>query len=280
MAQTIILYHKNCDDGFGAAWAAWKKFGNKAAFIAIAPDDMPPQGLAGKDVYTLDLCFPLEITKRLLKVTKSLTVIDHHISSQKAALMVPNHVFNGDQTQSGATLAWRYFHSRKPVPKLLRYIEDIDLWSIKKPHTFELSAALEVYGRDFKTWSKIAKDWEGSKIAKYIETGKTLVAYQKDIIERVVADAVKVEFCGIKTYAANFTGKMVSRIGHALYTKLPPMSIIWTTKKDHIKISLRSNGKVDVSKLAARFNGGGGHKASAAFRLPFGSKLPWKLIKK
>ncbi len=279
-AHTIVLYHKNCDDGFGAAWAAWKKFGSRAEYIGVAPGDSAPDGLEGKNVFTLDFCFPEKITTHLLKVTKSLVVIDHHVSSQKVALMVPQHVFDGEHTRSGATLSWGYFHPDRPVPKLLQYVEDVDLWSIKKPHTFELSAVLDVYPRDFKIWNKIAKDWEGRNIKQYIEKGKALVAYQKEVIEKVVEDAIRVKFCGITTYAANFSGKLVSSIGHALYTKLPPMAIIWSTKKDHIKVSLRSNGKVDVSKLAGRFGGGGGHKESSAFRLPLGAELPWKIVKK
>ena len=71
----------------------------------------------------------------------------------------------------------------------------------------------------------------------------------------------------------------VSEIGSELVKKLPPIGIIWSQRKDKIVVSLRSNGKVDVSKLAKKF-GGGGHKASAAFRLDLNQKLPWKIIKK
>ena len=44
-------------------------------------------------------------------------------------------------------------------------------------------------------------------------------------------------------------------------------------------VSLRSDGSVDVSKLAAKFKGGGGHKKSAGFSVDDLSKLPWKIIK-
>jgi hypothetical protein len=39
MKKTIILYHLDCPDGFGAAWAAWKKFSSKggSAFGTTRP---------------------------------------------------------------------------------------------------------------------------------------------------------------------------------------------------------------------------------------------------
>lgn len=29
----LCIYHGNCDDGFGAAWAIWKRWGNEVAYI-------------------------------------------------------------------------------------------------------------------------------------------------------------------------------------------------------------------------------------------------------
>lgn len=40
----ICIYHGNCDDGFGAAWAIWRRWGNEVAYVPGAygkslPDD-------------------------------------------------------------------------------------------------------------------------------------------------------------------------------------------------------------------------------------------------
>jgi phosphoesterase RecJ-like protein len=47
-----------------------------------------------------------------------------------------------------------------------------------------------------------------------------------------------------------------------------------------IHASLRSNGKVNVAKLAEKY-GGGGHKKAAAFifNSSLYKKFPWKLVK-
>ncbi len=274
----IILYHKNCDDGFGATWAAWKKFGNKAKYIGINPGDEPPKGLAGKDVYFLDVSCSPEAARRLLKITRSLTIIDHHISAKNIAHLIPNSLFNFDFTISGAVLAWKYFHPDKKVPMLLRYIQAQDLWHWGLPYAKEIMSALKLYDFDFEVWSKIAKDLENKKsIKKYINEGNILLTQRKIGTREALKDAIKVKFCGYTTFAVN-TRSAVSEIGAVLYKKLPPIAIVWSVRGDKIVVSLRSNGKADVSKLAARF-GGGGHKVSAAFRLPVESKFPWKIIK-
>ncbi|MEK7503033.1 MAG: DHHA1 domain-containing protein [Patescibacteria group bacterium] len=279
MTKNVFLYHKNCDDGFGAAWAAWKRFGKKGTYIGSAPWEEPPSGLAGKNVYLMDLCYLPNHIKKLLKVTKSLTVIDHHISSREAIAFVSNGVFNNDFTHSGAVLSWKFFHPTKKVPLLLKVVEDVDIWKWKVPYSHELSASLRVYDRSFNTWSRLAREWESPKSRKkYIIEGGAIVKDHEDRVQEAVKDANLVNFCGYKTLASN-SRMLVDYIGAALVKKFPPIGIIWSERGGKIVVSLRSNGKVDVSKLAVKF-GGGGHKKSAAFRLEASTKLPWKIIKK
>ena len=55
---------------------------------------------------------------------------------------------------------------------------------------------------------------------------------------------------------------------------------MWREEKDgSVHVSLRSDGAVDVSKIATQF-GGGGHKTASGFYVKNISKLPWKIIKK
>ena len=174
-------------------------------------------------------------------------------------------------------MAWKFFHSNKKIPSLLLHIEDIDIWKFRLPRTKELIACLDSYKLDFKLWNKFAADWDKpSLVKKYIEQGQAIVRYQEQIIKEMVVYAQKVSFQGYKTLAVN-SPILRSEIGHSLYQKKPPISIIWYKINSHIAVSLRSNGKVDVSKLAAKF-GGGGHKAAAGFSWPEGKPMPWKKI--
>ena len=37
-----VLYHADCPDGFGGAYAAWKKFGDTAEYIPVKYGRTPP----------------------------------------------------------------------------------------------------------------------------------------------------------------------------------------------------------------------------------------------
>ena len=93
----------------------------------------------------------------------------------------------------------------------------------------------------------------------------------------MVSSADLVKFAGHRTLVAN-SPILPSQIGNALVKKMPPIGIVWSEKGGVKKISLRSNGRVDVSKIAKRF-GGGGHKQAAGFYLKKTIRFPWKKVK-
>lgn len=277
--KIAVLYHAECPDGFGAAWAAWKKFGSKAIYIPVYHQAPPPKEILGKDVYTLDFSYPADGVKKLLatKTVRSLTIVDHHVSNKETMRFASDSFFG--LNHSGSVLSWMYFHPKKPVPELLRHIEDMDLWRFRLPFTHELDEALQLYDFDFLVWNKLASDFEKKKTRrKYLEEGKVLLRNRAKNIEKLVSFAEKVEFQGYKCFAVN-SSFYVSFIGHALVKKLPPIAVIWSRRSGRIMISLRSDGKVDVSKLAQRF-GGGGHKAAAGFYWSIDKPLPFKIIKR
>ena len=279
MKDSVILYHKSCPDGFGSAWAAWKKFGEKANYIPVEHSFPPPGGLKNRDVYIVDFSYDTRVLKKIAKENKSLTVIDHHLSAEKKVKSAPNHLF--DLRHSGAVLAWKYFHPKKTVPRLLLHVEDMDLWKFKLEHTKEISAALEIEPFDFERWTQIQKNLQSRKETKnYTEKGKTLLKYKERIIERILDKAELVEFDKREVWASN-SPFFSSEIGHQLVRKKPPLAIVWSKSKGGlVGVSLRSNGKVDVSKIAQKF-GGGGHKTAAGFSIKLKKQLPfpWKEIK-
>ena len=170
---------------------------------------------------------------------------------------------------------WNFFHAKKKAPKLLEYVEDIDLWKFKKKNSKEISAVLQLISYTFKEWSKFALKAEDAKTRKeIIKQGKTILSYQNKIIKRIARQAKTVTIKGKKALAVNCP-VLASEIGNELSKGDIPIGIVWFEDKKKIKISLRSNGKVDISKIAEQF-GGGGHKAAASFRLPKNAKLPWK----
>lgn len=271
MKQIVILYHADCSDGLGAAWAAWKKFGVRASYIPIGNQSPPPKGLIGKEIYTVDYAFPKEITKRLIKDNKRVTAIDHHVSNKSTVALTHKPLFA--LRHSGATLTWKYFHPKLRTPLYLKYIEDADLWKLKMPHAKEFVAARPLHPGDIKGVDLFVKKFEKAIFRrKFFESGKFLLKYQTALLYDILKNVEKVRFRGVRALAVNspvFTDELATK----MYKK-EPMAIVWHEKRNSKKVSLRSDGSVDVSKIAAKYSGGG-HKRAAAFKLPKNSKLPW-----
>lgn len=277
MAQqpsTVVLYHADCLDGFSAAWAAWKKLKDKAVYIPVPPNNREVPAIAeGKLVYTLDCSFPADTILAIKKRVAALVVIDHHISNKKAATRATDSLF--DITHSGAVLAWKYFHGRARVPQLLRHVEDQDLWHFRLAHTREVTAALSLYDMNMRTWDVLVHDMEKpARAKKYIFEGDVLLRQMHRRVGRMVAHAEQIEFEGYQCLMVN-SPSLTSEVGHALVQKGSPVAIVWSRRDNKIYVSLRSNGKVDVAKLAERY-GGGGHKAAAGFSFEVHNFLQFK----
>lgn len=274
--KPLVIYHKNCQDGFGAAWAAWKKFGAKAEYFAAAHPSFPPKAIKGREVYMLDFCYSKEGMEYALKNASQVVVIDHHASQRDAVKFSTERVFK--MGNSGSVLAWEYFFPGKAVPKMLLYIEDKDIWKFALKGTEEYLAFLETNDFDFKIWNKLIKDFEDAgKRRSFYEKGASIVAFSKQNIESIASSAEWVVFNNRKCLAAN-SPSFVSEVGHVLASKAKGIGIVWCKKGGKVKVSLRSNGKVDVAKIALK-HGGGGHKAASSFSFDVAGpviKLPWR----
>lgn len=259
----VIIYHGDCPDGFGAAWAAWKKFGDTALYIPVQHRSMPPAEIEGRDVFTIDYAYPAEVVeKEILPKAKSLTIIDHHVTAQGAVALAPGSVFDNDH--SGAYLSWTYFHPGEPVPKLISYVEEGDLWKVSLPFSKEVNHVLNLRDFGFEEWSKLAQKLENpASFEEIVAQGTLLAEKMRKLVAKIVDNAEEIEFEGHKCLLAN-SPFYVSEVGAALVGKLPPMGIIWSRRKKRVVVSLRGDGTIDLTEIAKRY-GGGGHRNAAAF---------------
>jgi len=272
--QIVVLYHRKCPDGFGAAYAAWKKFGDMAEYIPVSYGDSIAEGLEGREVFMLDFCYELpgEI-ERLVATTKRLVIIDHHGSAKQLVESVPEHVF--DVAHSGATLAWSYFHPETVSPLLLEYIEDHDLYRHQLPQSEEMATYISIQPRTFETWEKLVQkfDQPASRV-NILKTASFYSEYFNALVEMSANEAKKVRFEGYECYFATTHAAMRSQVADALYTKFPPIALVVSAHPDGFGVSIRSDGSVDVSKIAEKY-GGGGHPASSGFFIRNGTDMPW-----
>ena len=273
MKRITVYYHANCPDGFSGAWAAWKKFGNAARYIPFEHNAPVPGGIDGIDVFFIDILPGIRQLKTILSRAGTVTAIDHHETNRPLVRLISRRSFN--LRRSGAVLAWQFFHPRKAVPKLLRYVEDVDLWRLRLPHAKEVAAALELADFNFKTWDALARDFKTQKrFRSYVNRGTIILEYQRRMVGRILNGSVPGKLGTTNVRIVN-SPILERELGNALSRHGAPAGLVWSEQKKIIKVSLRSAGKTNVGKLAARY-GGGGHRFAAGFRLPRGTPFPWK----
>ena len=252
---TLVLYHAECADGFGAAWAIWKRY-PEARFLAVKHGEPPPAKLAGERIVIVDFSYPRPILERLAKEAMSLLVLDHHITAEQALADLPYAYF--DQKHSGAVLAWQWAHD-KPVPWLLQYIQDKDLWRWELAGSREISAALGSYPFEFSLWDSFNQpDLE--------REGRAILRYENELVAKLAAQATLVRFED-ETVPAVHSAVLTSQIGEQLSAS-HPFCVIWHDRNGRRYYSMRSREDgTDVGSIAASF-GGGGHTHAAGFSVP------------
>lgn len=255
----LVIYHKNCYDGFGSAWAAWKLLGSSAIYHAAAHGDQPPD-VRGKSVAILDFSYPRKIIKEMMKDAKDLIVIDHHKSAMADLNGLPCSHF--DMNHSGAVLAWNFFHPEKESPRFIKYIEDRDLWSWSLPRSRAFSAGLGTRPLTFDSFSELEEDSVFDTVCK---SGAIILRYMNAEVDKISRRATSRTWRGKKIFIVN-SSQLVSEVGNKLSSGCD-FAVIWhfDHDKQKYKVSLRSSQQgADVSSIA-RFFGGGGHKNAAGF---------------
>lgn len=264
MSRSLVIYHRNCYDGFGAAYAAWLALGDDADYLPMYHDEQPPL-VIGREVYVLDFSFKRPVLEALKAGAKKFVVIDHHKTAQEDLAGVPDCIF--DMNRSGAALAWEYFHPGTKVPEMIAYIEDSDLWRFALPESREVRAAMKTFPFDFSAWMSIhLGGMEPLKLK-----GRALVEYNARQVSSMTKDARLVRV--VEDYVIPVANATVSysEVGEALCKAYPaaPFSLYWFQRSDgKYQYGLRSQNGFDTSAIAKRF-GGGGHAAASGFQLPY-----------
>lgn len=268
--KTFVLYHSNCPDGFGAAWAAWMALGDTASYQPVSYGKPLPELPDGARVYIVDFSFPRDVLIALA-ARCDLTVLDHHATAQEALQGLPFATF--DMQKSGAVLTWEHFHA-EPVPEILLYVQDRDLWQWQMPASKAINAGLwRGRERDFQVWKSIAHLWN-----RGVTTAKERLQSSGDAIAfsdcRMVDSLCRhPHWMRVLCYTVPAVNSplLQSEIGHELLQIYPdaPFAVIYMTLEDGtLAYSLRARiDDFDVSVVAKEF-GGGGHKAAAGFSSP------------
>ena len=258
----LVIYHANCPDGFGAAWAAWKLLGDRAQYLPASYGD-PIPNVAGKNVAILDFSYSRYDIKKMIEKANSLIVLDHHKTAQQNLAGIPEAQL--DMSRSGAILSWQFFHGSEDPPIFLRYIEDRDLWRFELEDSKAVSAALtSLIDFTFESFDAMNNP---SQFEELVSDGYTILHYNNIVMKKICQSARKNLWRSYEVCVVN-SSILQSEIGSQLAPTCD-FVVIWYYDHKNMKhkVSLRTQkNEVDVSKIAARF-GGGGHKKAAGFTL-------------
>ena len=301
--KTMCIYHGNCADGFGAAWAVRKALGDTVEFVAAKHGDAPPD-VTNLDVIIVDFSYKRDALAEMGKVANSILVLDHHktaladlgcfdpfeagvrtdrtdfpgapkqlgwetaiaIASERGA---PRVAVCFDMHRSGAMLAWDHFHPGQQPPRLLQHIQDRDLWLFKLDGTREIQANLFSYPYDFEVWDKLM----AADVKNLRSDGAAIERkHHKDIAELVAVMKRRLVIGGHDVPVASLPYTLTSDAGHLMAQGEPFAACYWDTPDGRV-FSLRSTDEgLDVSEIAKQY-GGGGHRNASGFRVPFGHEL-------
>lgn len=276
-----VIYHKGCQDGFGAAWVAWRYYGKNrhellansesVEFIPKAYGEPPPEIHPGDIVYILDFSYSREVLLEMNKKANSLVVLDHHKSAQEDLEGLDFCIF--DMNQSGAMLAWNHFFPSEETPWLIEYIQDRDLWNWKLAYSKEINACIASWEHDnFEIWEHAAfPDEEDRFLDLVIAEGRAILRFVDQYTDKACTQLCRqVRFLGHPDIpVVNVPYMRVSDTLHTLHEMYPeaPFVAAWFQRGDGFyQYSLRSKKDFDVSELAVS-QGGGGHAQAAGFQL-------------
>lgn len=261
-----VLYHADCNDGSGAAFAVWKRYGDRdMEYIPCRYGRPLPEGLSGQTVLMVDFSASREEIQRLAMIARRIVIIDHHKSAQEDLKDI--HEIHGcsikvvfNMEKSGAVLAWEYFHTN-PVPVVLRYVEDWDLWRRKMTGVKEVHYGLQAHPE----W----RAWGDYRIDELEQKGRAIVSFIDHKINKSIQEPpVKWYLTEDTVPIYNIPKFMVSDALHRALDEYPesPYAVGYFDYEGKREFSLRSrkNSDVDVSEIAKKF-GGGGHKHAAGF---------------
>ncbi len=258
-----VLYHSKCYDGFGAAYAAWKRLGESAEYIPVSYGAPVPHLPEATRIYIVDFSYPKDILWKLANEVAPVIVIDHHKTAKEdLSELTGSHdnlqaIF--DMEKSGALMAWEFFHPGTSTPLLIQHISDRDLWKFKMDGTAKIHKALVSLPMDFQVWD--ALDVERLK-----RDGEVCERLYSQLVDSVCNGSYMARISDFIVPIVN-TSIAWSEVGAELNRRFPesPFAASFTVFEDQVMWSLRSVGDFDVSEIAKKF-GGGGHKNAAGFK--------------
>jgi len=293
----IVIHHGDWD-GIVAAWVCKQALQGQK----VADEDIEVYGIqynqpfevsiTGAVVYILDFSFPPNVFWKMFETAARVVMLDHHQTALEA--WSKNHPENRTQKDAfkkyvsegdisiwikdgvaGCELTWRWFYENEPMPLLVEYAADHDLWQFKAQDSHLVRAVMRSYKQSLESCDLLDALLEGREgsWSEAMAEGTAILRYQDGLVETAVRHAEQFEIDGVLCLGAQvaFDG-LISLVAGKLAEEAVDkvkgnFGLCWfKAEGDHKWVySLRSReGGIDVSTVAKRM-GGGGHAKAAGF---------------
>ena len=278
MSDNLCIYHKNCLDGFTAAWVVNKALNGDCEFHPANYNEPFPNIGNNKNIYIVDFSYPRSVLIEMAIFAKKIVVLDHHktakedLSSKPFPISIQNKLqIIFDMERSGAMITWNYFFPNQPAPYGIESVQDRDLWRFKLGKTKEYNAYLFSKDMTFENWDELMVD---KNFVNFVARGETLLEkHNKDVKQfaELTETTLHLDF-GKYDYVVpccNILPNLASDVGAYLIDKYPyaPFVATFYYTKSTWNFSLRSReGREDVSAIAKHY-GGGGHRNASGFHI-------------
>lgn len=291
----IVVYHDKCMDGFTAAWAVWRRWGDEPSYVARNYGMDPDLDCRGKHVLIVDFSFPRDVLARLVanEGAASVVILDHHKTAREDLdpflfeehapgtigagdvsgvlrdldeLGRPSILALFDMQRSGAGMAWDFCHGAGTRPGLVDLVEDRDLWRFAYGEQGKLlHLSLSSAPLSFHRWDAANLDLDYE-----MERGRAIATYRDGLVDEIVERAVPRWIGGKRGMLVDCPYGLASDVGNRLLDLYPDAEFAAAEVRgvDTVSYSLRSrDDRADVSEIARKW-GGGGHRNAAGFKVP------------
>lgn len=290
--RRVCLYHRNCFDGTAAAWVVLCAHPDTEVVAVDYNDKIYPDVCVGAEVLLVDFCYPEELMRNLICSAASVTVIDHHATSEPIVQRLADWTAGAydftvrhDQTMSGALLTYAFLYAEQfaahGAPAPIRHVSDRDLWLFKDPATRNVMYSLGTFGYDPYEWRErfrnsytpaMCENYKGSwerldrqLHAEHLSRGEAIANYRETVIDGILSQTLTIHETPLgiipvvncpRAYASEVLGRLTGKhLFAASYYEADGLRH-WSFRS--------TKGGFNVAVLAEEC-GGGGHPPAAGF---------------
>ena len=160
-----------------------------------------------------------------------LVLLDHHQSAaeQLAGYVCQRGLVHFDLTRSGAHLAWAFFLPERPLPDLVRHVEDRDLWLWRDPQSAGFLSALDLEPFDFGRWQALT-ELHGDALTAFAARGSAMDEKFQHLCRSMADNAQSLCFNGVNGLMLNAPSLFHSALGDLLSQRSGCFALLWTVE--------------------------------------------------